>query len=61
MSTLILKSIKLQLSHSFKCLVHYSHGGKLGGTQADMVLEKQLRILHPDLQAAERNHKAHSQ
>jgi hypothetical protein len=26
-----------------------------------MVLEKQLRILHPDLQAAERNHKAHSQ
>ena len=26
--------------------------GKHGGMQADMVLEKELRVLHPDLQAA---------
>jgi hypothetical protein len=27
-------------------LVYYHHGRKHGGTQADMVLEKKLRILH---------------
>ena len=32
--------------------LHYCHGGKHGGMQADMVLEKDLRVLHLDLQAA---------
>ena len=27
------------------------HGGKYGSMKADMVLEKELRVLHPDLQA----------
>ena len=34
----------------FKGLVHYYHGGM----QVDMVLEKELRVLHLDLQAAGR-------
>jgi len=38
----------------FKGLVHYHQGWKNGGTQADMVLEKELRVLHPDRQAAEK-------
>ena len=39
-------------SLQFRGLVHYCHGGKHGGTQADMVLRRQLRVLHQDLQAA---------
>ena len=38
----------IELSHSFKGLVHYHHGGKHGGTQADLMLEKELRVLHLD-------------
>lgn len=34
-------------------LVHYHHGGEHGSMQAAMVLEKALRVLHVDLQAAE--------
>jgi hypothetical protein len=37
----------------FRGLVHYSHGGKPGSMQTDLVLEKELRVLHLDLQAAE--------
>jgi hypothetical protein len=37
------------LSYSFKGLVYYHHGGM----QVDMVLEKEQRALHLDLQAAE--------
>ena len=33
-------------------IVHYHHGRKLDNTQAGMVLEKELRVLHPDQQAA---------
>jgi hypothetical protein len=33
--------------------VHYCHGGKHGGTQAGMVLEKELTVLRLDPQAAE--------
>lgn len=33
--------------------LHSHYGGKHGGTQADMVLEKQQAALHLDLQAAE--------
>jgi hypothetical protein len=33
-------------------LAHYLHGGKHGGTQADMMLEKEPRVLLLDRQAA---------
>ena len=36
----------------FRGLVHYHHGRKHGSVQADMVLEKELRVLHLDRQAA---------
>ena len=39
------------LPYRFRGLVYYQHGRKHGSTQADMVLEKELRILHLDLQA----------
>lgn len=34
----------------FRGLVHY-HGGQIGSMQADMVLEKELRVLHLDSRA----------
>ena len=34
----------------FRGLIYYCHGRKSGGKQADMVLEKELRVLHLDLQ-----------
>jgi hypothetical protein len=37
----------------FRDLVHY-HGGNHGSVQVDMVLEKELRVLHLDLQATGR-------
>jgi hypothetical protein len=43
----------LGLAYSFRGSVHYLHGGKHGSVQADMVLEKKLRVLHLDLKAAE--------
>jgi hypothetical protein len=36
----------LGLVYRFRGLVHYHHGRKHGRVQADMVLEKELRILH---------------
>ena len=41
------------LAYSFSRLVLYHHSGKHGSIQADMVLEKKLRVLHLDVQAAE--------
>ena len=38
----------------FRGLVHCHHGGKHGGMQADMVLERKLRVLHMDPQGAGR-------
>jgi len=35
-------------------LVHFCHGGKHGGMQADMVLRKELTVLYLDQQAAGR-------
>ena len=32
--------------YSFRGLIHNHHGGEHGGVKADMVLEKQLRVLH---------------
>ena len=45
MATLIKESICLGQAHSFRGLVHYHHGKKHGVMQADMVLEKELRVL----------------
>ena len=36
----------------FRGLLHYHRGGKHGGTQVDMVLEREARVLHLDPQAA---------
>jgi hypothetical protein len=38
----------LRLAYSFRGSVYYHHGEKHGSVQADMVLEKELRILHLD-------------
>ena len=38
----------------FRGLVHYPHGGKHGGMQADMMLGKYLRVLYSDPQPSER-------
>ena len=44
----------MRLVYSFRGLVCYHHGEKHGGMQADMVLEKELRVLHLDPKAARR-------
>jgi hypothetical protein len=44
----------LGLAYSFRGLVHYHHGEKYGSVQADIGLEKELRVLHLDLNAAKR-------
>jgi hypothetical protein len=46
----------LGLAYSVRGLVHYHHGKKHGGSvQADRVQEKEMRILHLDPKAAERD------
>ena len=47
MATLIKENISLGLVYSFRGLIYYHHGKK-----ADLVLEKEVRVLHLDLQAA---------
>jgi hypothetical protein len=42
----------LRLVCRFRGSVYYHHGGKHGTVQADITLEE-LRLLHPDLKAAE--------
>jgi hypothetical protein len=42
------------LAYGFRSLVRYHHGREHGSIQEDMVLEKELKSLHPDLQAAEK-------
>jgi len=42
-----------ETSYGLRGSVHYHHGGKHGSVQADVVLEKELRALHLDPQAAE--------
>jgi hypothetical protein len=53
LAILIKENIYLGLAYRFRALVHYHHGGKHGSLQADMVLEKELRVLHLDPQGAE--------
>jgi len=52
-ATLIKENISLGLAYSSQGLVHYHHGRKHGGLQTGMVLEKEMRILHLHLKAAE--------
>ena len=42
------------LVYRFTGLVHYQHGREHGSRQADMVLEKELRVLHLGPRAAEK-------
>ena len=42
------------LAYSFRGLVRCHHGAKHGSMQEDVVLERKLRVLHLDWQAAER-------
>ena len=51
-ATLIKENIELGLADSFRDLVHYHQGEKHGSTQADLVLEEELRVLHLDTKAA---------
>jgi hypothetical protein len=44
----------LVLPYSFRGLVHY-HGRKYGSIQADIVLEKEQRVLHLDPKASRRS------
>jgi hypothetical protein len=53
-NSFIKERISLGLAYSFRGLVHYHHGRKHGSMQVDMVLEKELRVLCPDWQAAGR-------
>jgi hypothetical protein len=45
----------LGLAYSFRGLVYYHHGRKYGSIQADMVLEKEQRVLHLDWKATRRD------
>jgi hypothetical protein len=42
---------QLELAYSFRGSVHYHHSKYHGSMQADMVLEKELRVLHLDSKA----------
>jgi hypothetical protein len=44
----------LELAYRFRGSVHYYHGRKHGSIQADVLLEKELGILHIDLKATRR-------
>jgi hypothetical protein len=44
----------LGLAYIIRGLVHYHQDRKHGSLQADMGLEKELRVLHLDLKAATR-------
>ena len=52
-ATLIKECIQQGLAYSFKELAHDHHGRKCGNMHADMVVEKKMKFLHPDSQAAE--------
>ena len=52
MAAFIKENFQFRLFFSFRDLVYLCHGRKHGGRQAGMVLEKELRVLHLDPQAA---------
>lgn len=54
MTPLMKKKHFIEAFLQFRALVQYHHCGKHDGMHADLVIEKRLSILHPDLPAAER-------
>jgi hypothetical protein len=52
-ATLIKYNISLGLAYSFRGSVHDHHGSEHGGKQTDMVLQKEVRVLHLDCKVAE--------
>ena len=46
--TFIKETIESGLAYRFTGLIYYHHGRKQGSAQADVVLEKELRVLHLD-------------
>jgi hypothetical protein len=54
-ATLIKANFRLDPVYSFRGLIYYHHDRKQHRIQADMELEKELRVLHIDLTAARRN------
>jgi hypothetical protein len=52
MATLIKEKHFIGAGYSFRGLLHYCHGWKHGGMQAGVVLERSLRVLYLDPQAA---------
>jgi hypothetical protein len=42
----------LKIAYSFRGLVHHYHGRKHGSVQADMVLARELIVIHLELKAA---------
>lgn len=54
MATITEENIYCELVYRIRDLVHYHRGGSHGGMQADKILEKELRVLCRDQQAAER-------
>jgi hypothetical protein len=53
-ATLIKENINLGLAYSFRGSVHCHPGRKHGSLQADIVPEKELRVLDLDLKAVRR-------
>lgn len=51
-ATLTKGSISLGLAYGFRHLLLYHHGGEHGDRQADIELEKSLRVLQPDSEVA---------
>lgn len=49
------ENILLGLAYRFKGLVLHPHDRNHGSMQGDIELEKELRVLHPGPQAAERD------
>ena len=47
-ATLTKENISLKLACSFRGLVYYHHGGKYSSMQVEMVVKKELRVLHLD-------------
>jgi hypothetical protein len=48
------EGVQLGLAYSFRGLIYFHYGGKHGSMWADVGLEKELRVLHPDPQPAGR-------
>lgn len=50
--TFLKENIPLELAYSFRGLVHCHQGRKHGGMQTVMLMEKEMRVLHLESQAA---------